>query len=61
MLPPSANGYRHVRREWFDGKLSLNALATYLYIRAGTGKGPLTYAREVAERFGWSRNRRCCN
>lgn len=42
-----------VRRTWFDGRLSLNALAAILYMRAGTGKGPL-YRREVAERFEWS-------
>ena len=42
-----------VRRKWFDGRLSLNALAAILYMRAGTGKGPI-YKREVAERFGWS-------
>ena len=44
-----------VRRAWFDGRLSLNALAAILYMRAGTGKGPI-YKREVAERFGWSQS-----
>ena len=44
-----------VRRAWFDGRLSLNALAAILYMRAGSGKGPI-YKREVAERFGWSQS-----
>jgi DNA-binding MarR family transcriptional regulator len=29
-------------------------MATYLFLRAGTGRGPRTYAVEAAERFGWS-------
>jgi len=45
-----------VKREWFAGKLRLPEIATFLFIRAGTGKGNKVYAREVAERFGWSRN-----
>ena len=44
-----------VRRAWFDARLSLNALAAILYMRAGTGKGPI-YAHELAARFAWSLN-----
>ena len=55
VILPHGGGYKHVRRQWFDGRLSVGALAAYLFIRAGTGKGPFTYTREVAERFGWSR------
>lgn len=44
-----------VRREWFDGQLSKKEMAAYLYLRAGAGRGPSMYARELAERFGWSR------
>jgi hypothetical protein len=55
IVPPGTNSYKHVRRQWFDGRLSVGALAAFLFIRAGTGKGPFTYAREVAQRFGWSR------
>lgn len=43
-----------VRREWFNGTLSVKELAAYLYLLAGTGKGPRTYARELKDRFGWS-------
>ena len=55
VILPHGGGYKHVRRQWFDGRLSVGALAAYLFIRAGTGKGRFTYTREVAERFGWSR------
>ena len=55
VILPYGGGYKHVRRQWFDGRLSVGALAAYLFIRAGTGKGPFTYTREVAKRFGWSR------
>lgn len=55
VILPYDGGYKHVRRQWFDGRLSVSALAAYLFIRAGTGKGAFTYTREVAERFGWSR------
>jgi len=41
-------------RDWFDGMLSLKEMATYLYLRAGTGRGRATYAKELAKRFGWS-------
>ena len=57
-LPPAGkNGHagRHVKREWFDASLSLNAMAAFLFVRAGTGKGPSVYAREVGDRFSWSR------
>jgi hypothetical protein len=46
---------RVVMRDWFDGSLTLNEAAAFLYLRAGTGKGPRVYANEVALRFGWSR------
>jgi hypothetical protein len=51
----SGNAGRHLKRAWFDGTLTLKAMATWLYLRAGTGKGARTYAREIAERFDWSR------
>lgn len=57
-LPPAGKrgrAGRHVKREWFDAGLSLNAMAAFLFVRAGTGKGPSVYASEVGERFRWSR------
>jgi len=57
-LPPcgrTGRAGRHVRREWFDGSLSVKEMAAFLYLRAGTGRGPFTYAREIERRFGWSR------
>ena len=45
---------RIVWRGWFDGTLSRDQMATLLYLRAGTGKGPSVYARELEDRFGWS-------
>ena len=44
-----------VRQAWFDRSLSLKAMTGFLFLRAGTGKGAKTYARELAERFKWSR------
>ena len=58
-LPPCSPAARTgwiVRRAWFDGQLSLRALAAYLYMRAGTGRGPI-YAHELAARFAWSLTR----
>ena len=54
-LPPAMQSYKHVRREWFAGQFSLRALALLLFIGAGTGRGPYTFAREISQRFGWSR------
>jgi hypothetical protein len=57
-LPPcgaSGKAYRVVFRELFDGTLSAKEIAAYLYLRAGTGRGPYLYSRELGERFGWSR------
>jgi hypothetical protein len=45
---------RMVWRTWFDGSLHRNEMGALLYIRAGTGKGPGVYARELEERFQWS-------
>jgi hypothetical protein len=50
----SGKAGRIVRREWFDGRFTLNGLAALLYLRAGTG-GPAAFLRELQERFGWSR------
>ena len=41
----------HVKRCWFDGTLSLNALATLIWLQVNPG----CFTRELAERFGWSR------
>src|SRR5262245_52517588 len=57
-LPPcgaSGNAGRMVYRKWFDATLSVQEMAAYLYLRAGTGNGPGMYAKELAARFGWSR------
>lgn len=57
-LPPcgdSGKEGRHIKREWFDGTLSLNAMAVFLFMRAGSGKGPALFASEIEDRFGWSR------
>lgn len=54
-----ASGYagRHVKRMWFDGTLSRDAMASFLYLRAGARAeaGRWTFARVLADRFGWSR------
>lgn len=47
----SDNDGRIVWRQWFEGSFSVNELAAVLFIRAH-GK---THARQLAERFGWSR------
>jgi hypothetical protein len=57
-LPPcgaSGKAGRIVYRKWFDAQLSLNEMGAYLYFRAGTGRGPIIYASELADTFGWSR------
>ncbi|MFZ0853575.1 MAG: hypothetical protein WAO08_30815 [Hyphomicrobiaceae bacterium] len=57
-LPRSgASGFagRRVYREWFDASLALKEMAALLFLRAGTGKGPGTYCRELMERFDWSK------
>lgn len=46
-----------VPREWFDGRFSLSELAALIYIQAGTEKGGRPYVREIADRFGWSRQK----
>jgi hypothetical protein len=56
-LPPcgkTGKAGQHIKRAWFDGNLSLKAMAAWLYISAGTGKGPRIYTREIAKRCGWS-------
>src|SRR5262249_39642592 len=50
----SGHASRHVRREWFDGTLSVQEMGALLFLRAGTGKGRTTFKRELAGRFGWS-------
>ena len=55
-LPDTANGYRHVEREWFDGSLHFKSMAAFLFIRAGVQEGRHVFFREVADRFGWSRH-----
>ena len=40
-----------IKRCWFDGSLSLNALAVFIWLKVNPG----SYAREVKERFRWSR------
>ena len=30
-------------------------MGAYLFLRAGTGRGPITYANELAQTFDWSR------
>lgn len=30
-------------------------MAVFLFMRAGSGKGPALFASEIADRFGWSR------
>ena len=41
----------HIKRAWFDGTLSLNALATFIWLKVNPG----AFARELAQRFGWDR------
>jgi hypothetical protein len=50
----TGNAGQHIRREWFDGSLTLNELAAILFVRAGNGKGP-AHLRELAARFHWCR------
>lgn len=52
---PKCQRPRLVPRSWFDGHLSLNALAALIYIQAGAEGGGQPYLREIAERFGWTR------
>ena len=57
-LPPCGQSGRagfHVKRAWFDGSLSRDGMAAFLYMRAGTGNGARVYLRELRERFNWSR------
>ena len=57
-LPPcgaTGKAGRIVYRKWFDAQLSVNEMAAYLYFRAGTGRGPMVFANELAKTFGWSR------
>lgn len=57
-LPPcraSGKAGRMFYRKWLDAQLTRDEMAAYLYFRAGTGNGPIAYAAELAERFGWSR------
>jgi hypothetical protein len=44
-----------VSRSWFNGVLSVKTMAAYLYMRAGTGKGPMIYTDELMDRFDWCR------
>lgn len=53
-FPPAESDARIVWRAWFDGSLGVQQMAALLYVRAGAGKGPRVYRREVQERFGWS-------
>lgn len=50
---PEGNG-RFVSRAWFDGKLDVAEMAALIFLRAGTGRGPKTYRRELQKRFGWA-------
>jgi hypothetical protein len=52
---PTCRRPRLVPRTWFDGRLSVKALAALIYIQAGTDGGGQPYVREIAERFGWTR------
>jgi hypothetical protein len=55
-LPECTQENSHVVwRSWFDGSLTRDAMAALLFVRAGTGKGPNIYTRELAERFDWSK------
>jgi DNA-binding FadR family transcriptional regulator len=40
-------------RRWFDGTLSVNEMAAWLFLQASTGWRAAT-AKDVADRFGWS-------
>jgi hypothetical protein len=53
MLEAPARGFLEVYRRWFDACLSLKAMAAWLYVMVGTGKGPVVWAREIRDRFGW--------
>jgi len=52
-------GTRGLWRNWFDGSFSVKELAAFLFLRAGVGRASGGYAevfaRELAQRFGWSR------
>ncbi len=50
-----SGGWLAVPRTWFDAKLSLKEMAAYIFLSAGNGNGRCTYAHELAERFGWTR------
>ena len=47
----SSSNTPHIKRAWFDATLSLNALATLIWLKTNPG----AFAREVAARFGWHR------
>ena len=49
----SGNAGRMIWREWFKGRLSVNELAVFLYLRAGCTKGP-AMEKDISDRFGWS-------
>ena len=59
LVLPDCGADRHsaqiVSRSWFNGVLSVKTMAAYLYMRAGTGKGPMIYTDELMDRFGWCR------
>jgi hypothetical protein len=50
----SGNAGRMIWREWFNGRLSVNELAVFLFLRAGCTKGP-AMEKDISARFGWSR------
>jgi hypothetical protein len=56
-LPPcnwkDRRTWRFVMRRWFDGTLSVNEMAAWLFLQASTGWRAAT-AKDVADRFGWS-------
>ena len=52
-LDALATGYLRVWRWWFSAVLTLKAMAAWLFLQAGTGKGPVVWGREIRARFGW--------
>jgi hypothetical protein len=44
--------YRHVERRWFDGMLSVKAVAALIFMRAQADGEALPW--QIRERFGWS-------
>jgi hypothetical protein len=52
MLAPAV-GYVTVWQWWFSALVTVKAMAAWLFLQAGTGKGPTVWAREFRERFGW--------